>query len=193
MKKEKAHRIRRGKTQIVIVLLCVVIASFGLIILNDGFQRNRVNKSIDGLKAGLNNNGFSGIERKRGCGRTQVKIGNGALVCTVGLDYLEDYSLESGPNAQQQLLEKVNARVSQYYQLLDSNEDFSRDSTNLPEVNLPNKGFTHGTRLYKHNATGRYCGGSIDFSWEKLELHYFFTCDDTSWFDKTFNDGSFSL
>lgn len=171
-------------TGLLLVLLCTVLA-------RDNWRHKQVSEAMDITRTSLSSGGFTDMDISSGCGRTQPKYGDGAKVCTVSLHGSRDYANRSANLSQQQLLDIMNKDTEAFYQSIEKTGLYRREG-NIPSLHLPGKGFSFGSRYHEHISSGSSCSALVDINWEKELLELDFYCRDTSWLDRTFNNGRFS-
>lgn len=192
MKTKKAQPKKKFNGKRLFVAMAIIVIGLGLLVLKENRRHRLVNESINQLQASLKNSGFNNIEKSSGCGRTQVKYGAGAKVCTITLKDSIGFNTGKTIYRNEAILATVNDKVSVFYATIESTKSYTRQGEK-PVIHAPRKGFDFGSVSYSHVGSGSGCSGNVDFSWDSLVLEVSFYCRDTSWFTRTFQNGKFSF
>lgn len=83
-------------------------------------------------------------------------------------------------------LGQANLSLKRFKDTIESTDRYYPENALPVTVTNSENPMTHGGGYYYERKTGTGCGASFDYKSEELSMRLRFTCDDSSWFTRTF-------
>lgn len=167
-------RTSRLPLKILIILLILLGLFLGFMAIRDHVRHSHLDTSINALQASLRADGIT-TDKSSGCGRPYVEFGIGAKGCTISLTAKMHTATSS----------EANTFLATYAKSLMALQQFTVNQP-LPSSVTDVNGLSFGFASYYHKPTDTICG--IDYRFEQTDKQTTigFSCDDRSWFTRTF-------
>lgn len=173
-----------------LVSICLIIFTF--FVVNKYNKKHRLNENeFIYLLNTLKNNNFDNAKKTSGCGRTQVKYGAGAKLCSITISD-EFIFLDPDYNDDEKKIEEINKKIVDFYEVVDKSLLFKRDKP-LPKIYKKGEGFNFGGIYLKQKSTNNDCGSNVYYDRKDSVLNLSVFCDDTGIIDSFFRNGQFSF
>lgn len=181
------HVIRNS----ILIVIAVVAVACGVFLGYKARVENQAHRklmqSLEDVASAVKERGVSNASVSSGCGRPETGFGVGDTECAAVVEtWVVDRS------------EYMNV-ISNYINVLTSSKSFT--ATKSLKRPMDDEQMMYGSAAYRHTGTQKLCGALYMYV-DKPEVildgrpaHYNvqFSCDDTSWFVKTFENGPIRL
>lgn len=172
--KAKSSKLGNHKLVLRVTIVATILLLLTVICLTykDVRRHNSLNQSMDKLVATLQQNGFENVQKSSGCGRTQVKYGSGAKLCSVSFVMSSLYSIQ-----------EAGSSISSFEQyLIDSNDFTVRQSIGKNVLGADDLGINDASYEQQHTKT--ICYATFHYDQDTSGFRLVFSCDDTPWFQR---------
>lgn len=165
-------------TKLKVFLAILILAIIGLVAMSirHQYHHHQLDNSINALQISLKQQGIN-TTKTSGCGRPYSEVGLGYKSCSIALTV-------SGVVTDEM---QSNEAMKRYATALGQAKQFVSTSPlphGLPDVK---NGIDFGSAYYYQKATGANCAAHYTYSKSEQNIQIDFSCNDTSWFTRTFN------
>jgi|GEM_PF-2723508 len=169
---KQKHPVRKIIFGVLILAILAVSAFLAYMAVHENHRQAQLEASINALQANLKAHGIE-AQKIASCARNEEGFGEGAKHCDIGSEFTT--------NSRSEYFRAAGA----YMNFLASSEHFTANSRLVELAQLQDNTEYHSV-AYVQNSVKAKCGILYQFVKSRSRYDIQFSCDDTSWFVRTF-------